>query len=332
MATLATNILTLVDLAKRLDPDGRIAAIGELLSQKNQILQDIPWVQGNQTMGHTCTIRTGLPTPTWKLLNAGVQPTKSRTAQITEACAILEDWSEVNADLAKLSGDIPAFRLSEAKPHIEAISQEFAQTLFYGAASAPEEFVGLNARYSSLSANNGRNILSAGGTGSDNSSIWLIVWDEDKIHGIYPKGTQAGILHEDLGVETVEVTAGVAGTRARAYRDRWQWMCGLALRDWRFAVRVCNIDISNLAAKSSAADLFDLMIEALHTVESVEVGRPAFYMNRTCLKFLDIQGRDDVATGGGLDYQNVDGRRIVSFRGIPIRTVDALTETEAQVT
>lgn len=331
MAGYGTYALNLVDLAKRQDPNGKVARIAEMLAQKNELIEDIPFLECNQGMGHLTTIRTGLPTPTWKLLNAGVQPTKSTTAQVKEACGILESWSEVPEDLARLSTDLNGFLLSEAQPHLEAMAQEFAQTFFYGAASAPEEFVGMNARYSSLSANNGRNIVEGGGTGSDNSSIWLINWGENRLHGIYPEGSQAGIRQNNRGLETVEVTAGVEGTRMLAYRTQFQWMSGIALRDWRFAVRIANIDISNLVAKSSAADLFDKMITATHQIEGLD-GNCKIYMNRSCLKMLDIQGRDDVVTGGGLTFENVAGKRLISFRGIPVRVCDALTETEARVT
>jgi hypothetical protein len=117
----------------------------------------------------------------------------------------------------------------------------------------------------------------------------------------------------------------------RAYRDHWQWKCGIALRDWRFVVRIPNIDISNLVAKSSAADLIELMIKAIHRIPSLKMGRPVFYMNRTCFQMLDIQRRDDVIAGGGLTYSDVDGVMTANFRGIPVRKCDALIEAEAVV-
>jgi hypothetical protein len=53
-------------------------------------------------------------------------------------------------------------------------------------------------------------------------------------------------------------------------------------------------------------------------------------MNRTCFEFLDIQRRADVAAAG-MTYSEVDGKIVYDFRGIPIRKVDALLETEATV-
>lgn len=332
MATLGATVLTLTDWAKRLDPDGKVPVIAELLSLTNEILTDMLWKEGNLPTGERVTVRTGLPTVAWRLLNQGVAPSKSTTAQIDEQCGMLEAWSEVDKDLAMLNGNTAEFRLSEAYAFIEAMNQEMAQTLFYGnSGTAPEEFTGLATRYSSLTAANGQNVLSGSGSGSDNSSVWLVVWGANSVYGIFPKGSKAGLTHEDLGLVTVEVTAGIAGNRMRAYQDHWQWKAGIALKDWRYAVRICNIDISNLVAKSSAADLIELMIKAIHRIPQLAMGRPVFYMNRSCLQMLDIQRRDDVITGGGLTWDTVDGKRQASFRGIPIRLVDALIETEATV-
>jgi len=333
MATLSTACLTLADWAKRKDPKGKTPTIVELLSQTNEILEDMLFTEGNLPTGHRTTVRTGLPTVAWRLLNQGVTPSKSTTAQIDEQCGMLESWSEVDKDLAELNGDVNAFRASEATSFVEAMNQEMAQTLFYGNHGlAPEEFTGLSARYSAISgASNGSHVISGGGSQSDNTSVWLIVWGPQSVHGIFPKGSKAGLVHEDFGEVTVETTAGVGGTRMRAYQERWQWKAGVALRDWRYAVRICNIDISSLVAKSSAADLQELMIKATYRVPSLKAGRPAFYVNRTVAEMLDIQTRDDVQSGGGLKYENVDGKRVLKFRGIPVRLCDQILETEATV-
>ncbi len=332
MATLSANALTLVDWAKRLDPDGKVATVVELLSQSNEILSDMVFQEGNLPTGNRVVVRTGLPEVFWRLLNQGTQPSKSTTAQIDEGLGMLEAWSEVDKDLAELNGNVSAFRFSEAQAFLEAMNQEMAQTLFYGnSGSAQEEFNGLAVRYSLLSAANGQNIISAAGGGSDNSSIYLVVWGPQTVYGIFPKGSKAGIMHEDLGLETVETTAGVAGSRMRAYREHWQWKCGIALKDWRYVVRIPNIDISNLVGKSSAADLIELMIKAIHRIPNMKMGKAVFYMNRSCFQMLDIQRRDDVMAGGGLVYANVDGVQQYSFRGIPVKICDALHQSEALV-
>jgi hypothetical protein len=325
MATLATNVATLADVAKRMDPEGRIPAIVELLSQTNPIIDDMLWKEGNLPTGHRTTQRIGLPTVSARRLNEGVVPSKSQTAQIDEQCAIFEAVSEIDKDLAILNGNDAAFRLSEASAFIEAMNQTMAQTLFYGnAATQPEYFTGLAPRYSALSGNISQNVISAGGSQSDNTSIWLVAWGENSVHGIYPKGSVGGLQHWDLGEQMIQGGLTMGTSRMVALVDRWQWKCGLAVRDWRYAVRICNIDVSNLVAESSAADLTKLMIRAIHRLPSLSVGKPVFYVNRTVRQMLDIQALNK--SSSQITVDNFDGKLITKFRGIPIQTCDQILE------
>ena len=41
MATIGANLLTLTEHAKRIDPDGKISTIAEVLNQSNEIFDDI---------------------------------------------------------------------------------------------------------------------------------------------------------------------------------------------------------------------------------------------------------------------------------------------------
>jgi hypothetical protein len=344
MAVLNSGAVSLLDIAKGLDADGAPASVAELLSQSNPVLEDMPFVEGNMTAGHRTTVRTGLAGATWRMFNQGVPVSKSTKAQIEESTGMLESWGEVDVSLANLGGNAAAFRASEGIAHVEALNQEFTGTLFYGnAGTAPEEFNGFATRYSSL----GQNVLSGGGSGSDNSSIWIIGWGPQTVFGIYAKGSQAGLQHFDHGEQTIETINGVGGSRIRMYQDQWKWNCGLVVRDWRYVIRIANIDISNLTTESSAANIEKLLIKAYHRMPSLNGGmgtgnsyvgvRPVIYMNRTVAQMLDIQ-RYNIATGtngatvyGGVSQATIDGRWVPAFRGIPIKVVDQLLETEATV-
>ncbi len=330
MPALLSNALNLVDSAKRTSPKGGIdPGIVELLAQQNPLVEHLPWIEGNLKTGHRTTVRTGLPAPTWRLMNGGVAATKSTTAQIDESVGMLEARSQLDEALADLGGDKAALRLSEARPHMEAMAQEFVGTFFYGTAAAPEEFVGMAARYSSLSAANGQNIVSGGAAGgqTDCSSIWLMVLGENSLHGIYPQGSQAGLKHDDLGLADA---FDASSNRYRAYMDHYKWHCGIALRDWRQCVRIANIDISTLAA-GSGADLTVLMTKACHRIHNLRAGRAGYYMNRSVFQYLDIQRGDKVTAGGGITWDNVDGIAMPRFRGIPIYVIDQLHEAESVV-
>jgi hypothetical protein len=331
MAVLGTSNPTLADLAKVTDPDGSIADVVEILNATNEILMDMTFLEGNLTTGHRTSIRSGLPTPTWRKLYGGVQPTKSRAVQVTDNTGMMEDYSEVDKALVDMAGNPAAFRLQEDRPHIEGMNQEFASTLFYGDEStAPEEFTGLAARYNSLSAENGDNIISGGGSGSDNASIWLICWGPNTCHGIIPKGSKAGIQQRDLGEVTIENADGNNG-RMQAYRTHYRWDVGLSVRDWRYVVRIANIDRSLLTSDiSTGADLNDLMHQAWTELPSTSAGRCAWYMDKQVMSFLRRQTSNAVANST-LSVDMVGGTMQTSWGGIPIRRCDALRTNEATV-
>lgn len=336
MAVLGTSgKVTLMDIAAAMDPQGGIADVAELLTQTNEILLDMPWFEGNMPTGHKASVRTGIPSAIWRQFYQGVPPSKSQRAQITDACAMLETRSEVDAKEANLNGNQAAFRLSEAKAFVEGMNQTFCDSLLYGnTAVNPERFNGLAPRFSSLSAGNAQNIIDAGGTGSDNTSIYLVVWGKETVHGIFPKGSKAGLQHKDLG----EIDAFDANNqRFRALADLWQWDCGLHVKDWRYIVRICNIDTSNLVTEAGAADLTKLMVRAMARIPFANMGTAVFYANRTVKEMLSIQALNKSATAlsisdalrqfGGVEVAIQELR----FLGVPMRTVDRLTTTEARV-
>ncbi len=333
MATLATNFLTLADWSKRVDPDGNVPVVAELLSQSNEILEDALFSEGNLPTGHRVTIRTGLPTAYWRSINQGVPPSKSTTVQVDESVGMLEAYAKVDKDLALLNGNTAAFRLSEDSAFLEAMNQTQAQTLFYGnQGSDPRQFLGLSTRYGTISgAGNAQNILDAGGTSSNNASIWLTVWGDNSVFCTFPKGSQAGLVHQDQGELTVY---DANGNPYQAYQTHYQWKNGLVVKDWRYVVRICNINTANLVAETAAADIVKLMSRALDRIPNLNLGKPAFYMNRTLFSMLRIQSlnksQNVVDIEKGLN-QFGTATNWLTFLGVPVRRVDQLLNTESRV-
>ncbi len=331
MSVLATTHPTLLDLARRTDPDGNIADIVEILNQTNEVLDDMVWMEGNLTTGHRTTIRTGLPTPTWRKMYGGVQPTKSTTAQVTDNTGMLEAYAEVDKALADLNGNTASWRLSEETPHIEGMSQEIAQTIFYGnEGTEPEAFTGLSPRFNNLStSNNADNVIDGGGNGTDNASIWLAVWGPNSGFGITPKGSKAGLQMEDKGQVTIENIDG-AGGRMEAYRTHYRWDAGLTIRDWRYFVRIANIDRSALTVDAATgANIPNLMFEALERVPNLN-GRAVWYMDRGIKTKLGQQSQL-LTKNSQLMSENTGGKVITTWLGIPVRRVDVLSPDEALV-
>jgi hypothetical protein len=348
MAVLTSTNLTLADWSKRVDPDGKIATVAELLSQTNEILTDAVFKEGNLPTGDRVVIRTGLPTVYWRALNKGIPSSKSTTAQVDEACGILEARSEIDVDLAMLNGNTDAFRLSEDVAFLEAMNQTMATTLFYGnPATDPLQPLGLSSRYSLTAAGNGQNILKAGNAVADTSaSIWLVCWGDNTVYCPFPKGSKAGLLHENLGVETVYTPSAAGATtasateRMRAYVTRYQWKTGLVVKDWRYCVRIPNIqvslfsDLSGVQATTSMTSIIHSMARAVYRIPNLAMGRPVFYMNRTvhsALTRLAMEKASSVlAINAGLN-QFGGPMSWLSFMGVPIRCCDALVNTEALV-
>jgi len=320
MPILSSNNPTLADVAKRTDPNGKIDTIVELLAESNEVLTDMTSLEGNLPTGHRTTVRTGLPEPTWQ--------------KITDNCGMLEAFVEVDKALADLNGNTTAFRLSEDRAHLEGINQTMASTLFYGnEGTQPAAFTGLAPRYNSLTAENKDAIINAGGTGADNTSIWLIVWDANTVHAIYPKGSNGGLHMKDHGEVTIENVDGTGG-RMIAYRTHYRWDLGLTVRDWRYAVRICNIPLSQLSGNTSAVmdtqkALVRRMVEASERIPALGKGRAAWYVNRHVREALRLGILEKIA--GNLSWETVEGKRVMTFDDIPVRRTDALLNTEARV-
>ena len=341
MATeaLTSSNLTLADWAKRSDPDGRIPVVAELLSQSNEVLEDAVFKEGNLPTGERVVIRTGLPTVYWRALNQGIPSSKSTTAQVDEACGILEARSEVDKDLAMLNGNTAQFRLSEDTAFLEAMNQTQATTLFYGDPGVdPKQFLGLAARYSDkTNGGNKQNILDAGGTSTDNTSIYLVVWGDQTVYCPFPKGSKAGLVHEDLGEQTVYNSD---GTRLQALATRYQWKNGLVVKDWRYVVRIANVDVSDLIAQTgtqastASTAIIKLMARALYRIPNMAMGRAAFYMNRTVHSGLSLAALDKsqyvLKINEGLSQYGTP-QSWLSFLGVPLRRVDAILNTESAI-
>lgn len=345
MATIGVNgKVTLLDIAKSMDPDGNTAEVVELLTQTNEILLDMPFMESNLPTGHKTTIRTGLPTVIWRMMYQGVPPSKSVRAQVEDAIGMLETRAELDKDIAILNGNSASFRLSEAQAFLEAMNQNMAGTLIYGNQSVnPERFTGLAARYSAISgATNGQNVISAGGGGGNNTSVWLVVWGKNTVIGIFPKGSVAGIIHQDLG----EIDAFDANNnRYRAFADRWQWKCGITVKDWRYVVRICNISVSDLVAQTgtqvatASTAIIKLMVRAMARIPFMGMGTAVFYCTRTVKEFLSVAALDKSNAALAIvpavnQFGNVAPgyvQKETQFFGIPVRTVDQILTTEAVV-
>jgi hypothetical protein len=331
MATLGANYPTLLEVSKEFGVNGEPLPVAELLTQNNDALDDIPWFQANSTGGHRISVDSGLPDAVYRKLNAGILPSKGTSTDVTESMGSLTSLGKVDALLARLSGNESVYRLRKNRKHMEAMNQKFMATLLYGDTNTlPESFLGLMPRYSDIgvgSPENSRNIIDAGGTGTDNMSILLVSWGAGSVYGIFPNGTQAGLVHEDYGLELCLAPDGVG--ELPMFRDWFEWNGGIAVEDWRNIVRICNIDSSDLTKNAATgADLIDLMVQADELIGD-GAGNKVWYVPGRVRSFLrrQITNRNNV----NITMDEVAGRRVVHFAGAPVRKIDRMLTTEARV-
>jgi hypothetical protein len=331
MATLGASFLDLIDVYKLQDGRGQFVEVIKMLMEMNPMLDDAIAVECNKGTTHLHTVRSGLPSVTWGKLYQGIPNSKGRTAQVEDTTGFVEALSTIDQRLLDLSTNEGAVRLSEAQAFLEAMSNEVASRLIYGnSASDPEEFMGFAPRFNLLAAPNGNQIIDAGGTGIDNTSIWFVTWGDNQCNLLYPKGTAAGVQREDMGKQ--RVTDG-SGNAYYAKEEKFSWHVGLAVKDWRYVSRIANIDVSLMAAGSVA--LYDFMRKAYYKLQNRRVagGKICIYCNRDVLEALDA-----LATNAGasdsfirLKPMEIEGKEVMSYRGIPIRETDALLNSEARV-
>lgn len=333
MATLATGNPTLLDLSTQFTSDGTPLPIAELLHQVNPALDDIPFEESNSTTGHKISARQELPSVTLRRINQGVVPTKSQYGSIHESIGLFEAQGNVDEKLAKLSTNVPRFRMNQNIGHIEAMSQRFFRSMFYGDPEiTPEEFLGFSPRFDAIAAggNIAPQIIDAGGNDTDLTSIWLVGWGENSVMGIYPQGSQAGLQHFDMGVELVDDGTGT-NAKYRAYRDVFQLDAGLAVYDYRNVVRIANIDLSNLTTDAATgAKLIELMTFAVEGLNNDAGLNPVFYMPRKVRAYLrqQITNKNNVFLSMG----EVAGKKVVQFDGYPVRRVDSILLNETRIT
>ena len=329
MALRQTLMPTLLDVATVTGADGSILDLVEILSMRNEMLDDMVFCEANDGLGHRSAIRTGLPTGTWRRAYGGVQPSKATSAPVRDTIGNYEAYGEVDKMVADMNGNAARFRLTEEMAQIESMNQEIQSTLIYGNESADSaKFTGLAARFNTLSGSaSSDNVINAGGVGSNLCSIYLVVWAPQTVCALYPKGSKAGLSINDKGAVTIENIDGVNG-RMEAYRTHYQWMIGLHVRDWRYVVRIANIDHAALTlTMATGPNLIDLMTQALEVVPSLSIGHAAFYMPKKLRSFARRQIANRVINST-LTMDQVAGKSVISFDNIPVRRVDSMLLTE----
>lgn len=337
----------LADLTSRTTSWGKQAAIAEMMSQSISFVRDLPLKEGSEMGGHEFVFRTSIPTGSWRSYNMGVGYSKSTTGKARVGIGSLEGYSQVDRMLAEDSGDIETFRYNEDIAFIEGMGQTMEQTAWYGNTSqTPAEFMGLSPFYNTIAgAQNGANVIDGGGTGASNASLWLLGMGLRTIYGVYPRSSKAGLDQVDKG----DVVPGFdsLGNRFEAFTCWFRQQLAVVPEDWRFGVRIANIDVTTAGlAGPNALDLFLAMNNAYmlppamdsQTSGITQTDAPSdpvpstrfvWYCNRTVRFWMDAQGMRN--RNVLLTINDAAGKPQDIIRGIPVRVSDRLLSTESRV-
>ena len=312
--------LSLVEVAKRTNPDGTMATIAEVLKESNSIIGDAIWREANDTFSNKTVRRASLPSGTWRKLNGGVAVEASQTIELVDTIGMLETWAENDIEVIKGFSNPMQARNDEAMAFVEGLGQEMAATMIYGnTASSPEEFTGLAPRLNTISATT--NCINEGGSGGDTTSIFIVDWSPTGVYMIYPKGSMAGLEHEDRGIETATDSNNL---KYRAYVDVFNWKAGMVVKNTKSIARLANIE------STGASNLFDE--DNLITLMNRMTQGPGrrIYCNQTVLTQMEIRAKDKT----NIHYTTVSDIApgpVTMFKGVPVRLVEQILNTETAV-
>lgn len=334
MAVVNQTYMTLVDRVKADGYSGKDLPLIEMLSKQSPIIGIAPAFQCNDGTTHKTKMRSTLPQVGWRRLNEGTPESKSRYGHTRDATARLTGWSTVDEWELETAEDPALLRMQEAEGYTESISQEGENAIFYASnLTDPEKIHGFAPRFNALSGEQySDNIIDAGGTGADNTSIWGIDWGATTAGLLYPRGSSYGIQRKDHGRQ---VKYDPSGNPYSVKQEEIMFDLGVFVSDFRAVTRICNIDVSNLDT-GSAANLWRLLIKAEYQLNRRRSGRRAastrrtWVMNSTIAEYLDTQALD--GTNVRLGRTEVQGEEFDAFRGNPIIVSDAIMDTEAAVT
>lgn len=354
MPTAATSngLYDLSTWSRMHDPKGGMLPIVNMLAQINTPFIDAVYQEANLPLAHQIVVNSALPVASTKGINYGGNISRGQFQQFTEKVGIFEVWGEYDYDLLNTKSDRAGFLYAQSVNYWEAMIQKWCNSLFYGnPATDPTQILGLATRYFTVNpanATNALNVIDAGGTGSANTSLWLMEWSDQGASIIHDSGSPAGLIHETF--ENVVLPGGSGsygigvGTRQKVFQEKFAIRNGLAVADWRRIIRIANIDVNNLANAAGAADLTELLVNAIMRLPGAglpasETGNPmtnlapagkmCIYGHRTVLKALRQQTLNKA--GSTIHITETAGKKNFDFDGIPFRLCDQLSLTEARV-
>lgn len=334
MAVIGSTVLNTIDILRQRGPDGKATAEQiNLMTKLSPVYRYARSGPCNAGQKHKHNIMMKLPAVAWGRLYKGTPASKSGFAQVEDTTGFIEGRVEVDVRQLKLHpGEENVVMMNEAEGQLEAIAQTFETAFFYSdVITTPDQFKGLAARYNvKATSGAGRQIIDAAGESSNNTSVWFVTWGDKYTSLIHPQGMTSGVTREDKGEQR---TTDADGDPYYVREELWTLHCGVSVGDYRYNVRIANINVTNLLA--GTVDMYAWMRKAYYRLKSRTIpgGQQMIYMNADVLEALDAANTNDSGTDNfiRLSRMQLDGEEVSSYRRIPIMETEHLLNTEARV-
>jgi hypothetical protein len=316
--------LTAIELAKRFGKNDQILII-EGLSVQNEMLLDAPVFEATDGTINKTTVRQTMPSGKRRIYNEGIMPSASQTGQIEDRICMLEDYSDVDKDLADHSPDKNAFLDSEDKAFLMGMGKTQADALIYDSHFVDSRQIdGLAMRYPALADT--YNVYGLSGTGNALTSGYLIRWGRATAHLFYPRGHESiGVKREFRGVtDIIKTNSEGKLVKMPGYSTFFSAHFGMSVRDKRAVKRLCNIPQTGVAGDA----ILTALIKARNTLPAGD-GNTVFYCNSFVKSLLDIYAM--TKSNGCYTADDPWGRPCTIFQGIRIRQMDSILNTESAV-
>lgn len=349
MQVNGTRVLTYVDFLKGLDAKGNFNhRVINLAVKSNEMLDDITVIEANNGTALETTYRTEVPKPVWTQYYTGTPSNKGSKAKLKVTGGRMSTKVTVDKKMYDAAKDKDAVIADEIESAQDGMKLEMGNMLVYGRLDDnPLGFNGLFKHYdrygatddtdsahyviNALKAYSGTPASTDDGKTSDLGSIALVGWSPRTITCFHPEGdTQGGIeITPKRVVDVVDPDKGGDATY-EAYLQYLYWNLGLAVRDFRYGGRICNLQrdymLTGADKGASYVELIDRLSQRVHDSNV----RQAFYMDKRMWENVcTLYSR--MTRGNAITFQHVEQRKEKRLFGIPVRIQDCMKVAEEVV-
>lgn len=330
--------LTLLDIAKRNGSDPEIGLIEDVVTFAPEM--GVLPVRPLSGVSFKSTLRIDYPAAAFRAVGDGVAPGKSAYLQKLSECFFLDGQLQVDEALPdsedRTVGDVLT---DELTGQMRGLGLK-AGTQFYYGTSSPGDANGFQGLRSFVGSSSSLSI-SAGGTGADTTTAYLVYVDTQGVHftaGRTAQATGGGMVSEPAGEPVIvappfrmgewrkqQIAIGTAGNVQTAFVNNVSGWLGLAYGSRYSAFSVRNIDLGNAA--TYLTDSFGQKLLSLVPLAIRNSGRLKWFMNRDALYSLQAS-RATISNVGAVGGQGLFPDRPQSLGEVPIQVSDSITTTE----